>query len=281
MARKKKEEAPPAGAPAWMATFSDLMNLLLCFFVLLFAMSSVDEDKFEQLVASLSASFGVMEGGSTSVIEGTLISSGVSDLNELNEYYETLGMAQESDADSMMESLSEGEQEELLEMLEEQQYEEMLQESENMAEFIEQMANSEGIGGQLEIDFTAQYVQITLNGALLFDSAMPDVRKDAMVFMDKVGNILKNYASNMIEITGHTDSVPLLDDPKYDDNWDLSSARAKSVMMYLVNKKGLDIEKMKAAGRGEYEPIASNETNEGRAQNRRVEIKIYNHFAGF
>lgn len=281
MARNRKEDAPAKGSPAWMATFSDLMNLLLCFFVLLFAMSSVDEDKFEQLVASLSASFGVMEGGSTSVIEGTLISSGVNDLNELNEYYESLGMSQEGDADSMIQSLSEGEQQELLEMLEEQKYEEMLQESEEMAEFIEQMAKSEGIAGQLEIDFTAQYVQITLNGALLFDPAMPDVRKDAMPFMNKVGNILKNYSSNMIEITGHTDTVPLLDDPKYDDNWDLSSARAKSVMMYLVKEKGLDIKKMKAAGRGEYEPIASNETNEGRAQNRRVEIKIYNEFSGF
>ncbi len=281
MARNRKEDAPAKGSPAWMATFSDLMNLLLCFFVLLFAMSSVDEDKFEQLVASLSASFGVMEGGSTSVIEGTLISSGVNDLNELNEYYESLGMSQEGDADSMIQSLSEGEQQELLEMLEEQKYEEMLQESEEMAEFIEQMAKSEGIAGQLEIDFTAQYVQITLNGALLFDPAMPDVRKNAMPFMDKVGNILKNFSSNMIEITGHTDTVPLLDDPKYDDNWDLSSARAKSVMMYLVKEKGLDIKKMKAAGRGEYEPIASNETNEGRAQNRRVEIKIYNEFSGF
>lgn len=281
MARNKKEDAPPAGAPAWMATFSDLMNLLLCFFVLLFAMSSVDEDKFEQLVASLSASFGVMEGGSTSVIEGTLISSGVNDLNELNDYYESLGLNKDSDADSMIQNLTDGEREELLEMLEDEQYEEMLEESENMAEMIEQLAKGEGIGGQLEIDFTAQYVQITLNGALLFDPAMPDVRKDAIPFMDKVGNILKNYSTYMIEITGHTDSVPLLDDPKYDDNWDLSSARAKSVMMYLVNKKGLNIKKMKSAGRGEYEPIASNETNEGRAQNRRVEIKIYNQFSGF
>jgi len=281
VARNKKEDPPAPGSPAWMATFSDLMNLLLCFFVLLFAMSSVDEDKFEQLVASLSASFGVMEGGSTSVIEGTLISNGVSDLNELNEYYESLGLDQEGEANSMIQDLSEGQQEELMEMLEEQQYEEMLKESEEMAEQIEYMAEAEGIGGQLEIDFTAQYVQITLNGALLFDPAMPEVRKDAIPLMSKVGDILKNYSTNMIEVTGHTDSVPLLDDPKYDDNWDLSSARAKNVLMYLVKEKGLNIDKMKSAGRGEYEPIASNETNEGRAQNRRVEIKIYNHFSGF
>ena len=84
MARRKEEQSG-SGSPAWMATFSDLMNLLLCFFVLLFAMSSIDEDKFEELVASLSASFGVLDGGSTSVIEGTVIAAGVNDLNDLND----------------------------------------------------------------------------------------------------------------------------------------------------------------------------------------------------
>ena len=83
----------------------------------------------------------------------------------------------------------------------------------------------------------------------------------------------------MIEITGYTDSVPLLNDPKYDDNWDLSSGRAKTVLMYLVNNKGMSLTKMKASGRGENDPIASNDTAEGRAQNRRVEIKIYNEYS--
>ena len=91
---RRKEDAPSNGQ-AWMATFSDLMNLLLCFFVLLFAMSNIDEDKFEELVASLSASFGVLEGGSTSVIEGTLISAGVDNLKELDEYYESIGLNDE------------------------------------------------------------------------------------------------------------------------------------------------------------------------------------------
>ena len=272
----RKEEEVKAGSPAWMATFSDLMNLLLCFFVLLFAMSSVDEDKFEQLVASLSASFGVLEGGSASVIEGTLISSGVDDLNELSDYYETLGVNDDGDPATVMDDMTQGQKEELIEMLEDSKYQEMLDKSEEMAEDITGMANASGIGQMLEIDFTAQYVQITLNGAVLFEPAEADVKEKALPLISKVGDILKNYSSNMVEITGHTDNVPLLDDPKYDDNWDLSSARAKSVMMYLVNQKKLDINKMKASGRGEYEPIADNKTAEGRALNRRVEIKIYN-----
>ena len=77
MARKKTEEAP-AGAPAWMATFSDLMNLLLCFFVLLFSMSTVDAEKFEMVIASLQSSFSILPSGGASIGDGEMVSSGVS-----------------------------------------------------------------------------------------------------------------------------------------------------------------------------------------------------------
>ncbi len=274
---KRKQEDPPAGSPAWMATFSDLMNLLLCFFVLLFAMSTVDQEKFEELVASLSASFGIMEGGSASVIEGTLISTGVADLNQLDDYYEDLGLNNEGNSDEISKDEGSSEGDTVLEQIQK----EGLEESEKMAEQIESEAAKQNVAGSIDIDFTSQYVQITLNGALLFDSAKASIRDDAMLLVDKIGDILNNYKGNMVEITGYTDSVPLIDDPKYDDNWDLSSARAKTVLMYLVSKKGMDISRMKASGRGENDPIASNDTAEGRAQNRRVEIKIFNEISNY
>lgn len=274
MARRKEDEPSP-GAPAWMATFSDLMNLLLCFFVLLFAMSSIDENKFEELVASLSASFGILEGGSASVLEGTLISSGIADLNELDDYYQNLGLNEEGTDESVNEDLYEYEGSQLVEALKGKGQDA----SEEMAENIEAQAKQYNISDQIEIEFTSQYVLITLNGALLFNSAEVEIIKESLLLVDKVGDILRNYSSNMIEITGYTDNVPLYNHSKYDDNWDLSNGRAKSVMMYLVNNKGLDMAKMKSSGRGEYDPIASNDTAEGRAQNRRVEIKIYNEYS--
>ena len=93
MAKKQKQPEGGGGSPAWMATFSDLMNLLLCFFVLLFSMSSVDAEKFEEVVASLQASFSIFDGGATSLTEGELISSGISQLNELNDYYNNMGIS--------------------------------------------------------------------------------------------------------------------------------------------------------------------------------------------
>lgn len=272
LARKREEDT--GASTAWMATFSDLMNLLLCFFVLLFAMSSIDEDKFEQLVASLSASFGILDGGSTSVIEGTLISAGVDNLNDLDEYYESIGLNDVGTDKDVSEDLYDYSGSELMEAVRDKAAEA----SEEMAQEIADQAEEMEISEQIDIDFTSQYVTITLNGALLFDSAKANIRNESIPLVDRVGNILKNYPDSMIEVIGYTDKVPLIGDPKYDDNWDLSSARAKTVLMYLVNNKGLDLTKMKSSGRGENDPIASNETAEGRALNRRVEIKIYNEY---
>ena len=93
MARKKKNEGNGGGgSPAWMSTFSDLMNLLLCFFVLLFSMSTIDAEKFEEIAASLKASFSIFDGGAASLTEGNLISSGISQLNDLNDYHELSGL---------------------------------------------------------------------------------------------------------------------------------------------------------------------------------------------
>ena len=83
-----------------MATFSDLMNLLLCFFVLLFSMSTVDNEKFRQIAESFSQSFSIFDSGSTSIGDGVLISNGVSQLNELDEYINSTGKTNESESDS-------------------------------------------------------------------------------------------------------------------------------------------------------------------------------------
>ena len=98
---KRKPEDPPAGLPAWMATFSDLMNLLLCFFVMLFSMSSIDANKWDEMAAAMSNSaFSIFNAGSTAIGEGILISNGVSQLNDLDEYISNAGRNADSETDS-------------------------------------------------------------------------------------------------------------------------------------------------------------------------------------
>ena len=98
---KQKQEDPPKGSPAWMATFSDLMNLLLCFFVLLFSMSSVDANKWEEVVASMTSAFSVFNDGSTSIGEGTLVGVGTTQLSNLDEFYSSFGQKSEDDGDDI------------------------------------------------------------------------------------------------------------------------------------------------------------------------------------
>ena len=265
----KRQEDPPKGSPAWMSTFSDLMNLLLCFFVLLFSMSTVDAQKFEMVIASLQSSFSILPSGGSSIGEGEMVSAGISQLEQLDAYFNNDTASEGDSQDEMSEETSQTAQE-----LYEQQE---LAESEQMAQNAEQIAQQYGIQDQVEVDFNAQYVMLTLNGALLFDSGKSEIREDAYPLIDKIGAILQSYDSNVIEIEGHTDNVPI-HSSKYTDNNVLSMYRALTVADYIRGITTLDPGHIKSSGRGEYVPIADNATEEGRARNRRVEIKIYNSY---
>lgn len=261
---KRKEEIPAPGAPAWTATFGDLMNLLLCFFVLLFSMSTIDAQKLEQVAASFSQAFSIFNAGSTAIGDGILISNGVSQLNELDQYINSTGKVSEGKDNT--------------DKLEESGFKELeqaqLEESEKLYEKIAESVSESNMSDAIEMEFTSQYVQLTLKGALLFDSGKAVVRDDAVPVLDKVGVILERYANSIVEIEGHTDNVPITGG-RYADNSELSCARALSVFRYLVDNTSLEPANIKYAGRGEYVPVADNATAEGRAKNRRVEIRIY------
>lgn len=272
MARKKKEEGGGGGAPGWMATFSDLMNLLLCFFVLLFSMSSVDAAKFEAVVASLQSSFSILPAGGSSIGDAGMISSGISQLENLDIYINP--EATSSDGEDTSDGETEDEElKEAMETIEEAE----LKESEEMAEQIEKLATEYGIQDQIEVNFNGEYVQLTLNGAILFDSGSADIKEDALPLIDKIGAILNRYQENDIEIEGHTDNVPI-NGARFESNDVLSMYRALSVADYIRSITEIPSGHIKSSGRGEYVPIADNGTPEGRARNRRVEIKLYNSY---
>ena len=248
-----------------MNTFADLMNLLLCFFVMLFSMSSVNEEKFEKVIASFQSTFSILPGGGASIGEGELISSGISQLENFDSYY-----------NQQLSSQSDGQTEEEKDITEAYEQQE-LEESEDMAQQLENALSQYGIQDDVEVDFNAEYVTLNMNGALLFDSASAELRDEAYPLVNKLGKILVTYDNNIIEVEGHTVNVPI-HSSKYEDNNVLSMYRALAVANYLRDTTTLDPAYIKSSGRGEYVPIADNATPEGRARNRRVEIKIYNSY---
>ena len=180
---KRKPPEPPKGAPAWQSTFADLMNLLLCFFVMLFSMSSVDAQKFELLAASFNQTFSILSGGATAIGDGMLPGMGVSQLNELDDYINSTGRYAEGydipeDLKSATEKIEEAK----------------LKESEELAEKVEETLDEKNLNNEIDIEFTAQYVQLTLNGALLFDSGSVVIKEEALPLMNQVALILQRFA---------------------------------------------------------------------------------------
>lgn len=263
MAKKEKEEIKTDG---WKDTFSDLMNLLLCFFVLLYAMSNVDQVKYAELVASLSNSFSIFSGGEKAVGDGQLVSSGASQLNNLDDYYSDMGKASESEKE-----------EDPMSELEKQQKEEQQKSTEQLYSDIVEKTEENRLQDsvQVSMDNSYQYVMISLSGGILFDSGSADIRSGALPIISRVGDILKSYTNKRIKIEGHTDNVPIGSTSKYSSNWELSTARATSVLQYFQQKKGLNVKYLEASGRASVDPVADNKTQSGRSKNRRVEIKIY------
>ena len=286
----KKPEEPPKGAPAWQSTFADLMNLLLCFFVLLFSMSTLDAAKYEEVAASFSAAFGLFNGGQNALGDGALIGDGVSQLSSLSAYTTSMGAAASGDAENPTDATS-GDQsaigspdvseaEATLEAAQMEASEKLAKEvtealQAGMTDSEKAELTEEEVISDVILNYTSQYVQLTINGSLLFASGSAQVQESAYPVLDKVGAVLSSYAGGTIEIEGHTDNVPI-HTSQFANNDELSDARALSVFYYIISVTDLDPANIKHSGRGEYQPVADNTTAEGRAKNRRVEIRIYN-----
>ena len=323
MARKRKPESSSGGNAPWLNTFADLMNLLLCFFVMLFAYSDLSEEKFEALSMSMANSIGILEAGGSSVGQEQLISSGMSQLNNLSKMFDSVGkrvygtrdpeaslkagdnFKNEGSKDNVLtgnegvkgDKITEGnapgsegssaggktdnqDKEIGLEEAIERLREEKMKETSEMYDQISDYRELYNLTADTELKMDPQYqfVQLELKGSVLYDSGSADIRKEAEPILKKIGKLLKRFEGYEIEIVGHTDNVPMVSGAFKDNNW-LSTARALNAAQFLIDNCDLDPAGLKYSGRGEYEPVSSNATSEGRAKNRRIEIKIYNKYS--
>lgn len=247
----KKPEECKAGAPEWMVTYGDLVTLLMCFFVLLFAFSEIDAQKFEQVMQSFQGSAGVLENGK-SLSEDALIfdaapeqdtSPDTTEQQKLDVIEELLAQAAAEISTELAEALAGGPSEELIE--------------------------------NISIEILDNKIVIRLKDNVLFDSAKAEIKEAALPILTALGEALQGelFTESEIKIEGHTDNVPI-NTVRFPSNWELSAARATSVLNYFVDNLEFDPVRLSIAGHAEFKPIDTNETAEGRAANRRVEITI-------
>lgn len=135
-----------------------------------------------------------------------------------------------------------------------------------------ELADKYGLAGKIRIRTDRDEIIISLSDNLLFDSASADLKREALVVLNETGVILKSLP-NEVRVEGHTDNIPV-NTTKFASNWELSSARATAVVRYLIEHAGVAENRLFAAGYGDTQPVAGNDTIEGRALNRRADIVI-------
>ena len=274
MKRKKKPADGFKGLPGWMASYADMFTVLMAFFVLLFAMSVIEEELFQQFIISFNPAriddFIDIGAGGDMIID---IGQGLFPMEppppaiDANEE-ETAG--DDEDADDLDAIGADGGIDLMGDVI-----------GDMMNTFRTYMAYHEwGEGLEPEILAGEDFIQITLPGGedgMLFDSGQAILLPGAQYVLNQLAPLLEDFAlqGHGIIVEGHTDWIPMSPGSIFPSNWELSGARASAVVRYLVNNWDIPTTTIAAIGRAEYFPIATNETAEGRALNRRVEIKVF------
>ncbi|MEK4627146.1 MAG: flagellar motor protein MotB [Solibacillus sp.] len=224
---------------SWLVPYADILTLLLALFIVLFASSSVDQQKLEEM----SAVFNEVFSGGTGVMDNpAIIQTPDSTTTEIQK-----GASQ---------------------YIEDQ--ERLKETQDRVDEFI---AVNE-LEKQFETQMTEEGLLITIRDSVLFDMGKADVKSEYESIADELSQLLMFNPPRNIVITGHTDNVPISTN-EFDSNWDLSVMRAVNFMKEVVaGNEELDSKYFSVKGYGEFHPIATNDTEEGRAKNRRVEVLV-------
>ncbi len=279
MSDDTEHECPPcpAGLPAWLATFGDLMSLLMCFFVLLLSFSEMDVLKFKQLAGSMREAFGVQNQIKVEDIpKGTSIiaqefSPGRPEPTPLNEVRQmtinndmnTLDIRSKVDESDIKDQLQEQ-----LEKLQEMMEQEARQEA---VEFATALAREIG-DGSVEVETDGKKIIIRIKEKGSFDSGSADLRYESIPVLAKIRDVLLDVKGR-VDIEGHSDNIPY-SGLEFESNWDLSAARALAVAHELFADTRMDQARFRIMGYADTKPLVPNTSRENRSRNRRVEIIV-------
>ncbi|MBV0932354.1 flagellar motor protein MotB [Marinobacterium weihaiense] len=273
---EEKCKCPPAGSPMWMATFADLMSLLMCFFVLLLSFSEMDVLKFKQLAGSMREAFGVQAQIKVEDIpKGTSIiaqefSPGRPEPTPLNEVRQ---ITVNNDMNTLDVRSVEGESqvEDRLQGLEELRRQQEAEAKEQAIAVAEALSAEIGEGSiEVETEGTRIIIRVKERGS--FDSGSAELKFDYIPVVAKIRDLLLDIGGK-VAIEGHTDNIPY-NGRRFESNWDLSSARALAVAHELFADRRIRQSRFSVTGYADTRPLGPNSSAALRARNRRVEIVI-------
>lgn len=238
MARKKKEK-PQEATASWLDTYADTITLLMTFFVLLYSMSSVDNQKVKQISQAFNE---IMTGSAAdSMLQYNLFDGEVP----------IIGGETKVDSD-VKSSIARDTYEEIKDFVEEND-----------------------LSSAVTITEDERGVALQINDSILFETGKADLKINSLSVLDKIGDLMFTMPNSII-VEGHTDNVPIKT-VEFPSNWYLSSDRANSVVSYFIDIKKQNANRFSSIGYGETKPLVQNTSDANRAQNRRVNILIVAH----
>lgn len=277
-----EEEDSKSGSPAWMATFADLMSLLMCFFVLLLSFSEMDVLKYKQIAGSMKNAFGVQNEikvkdipKGTSIIaqefspgkpEPTLVDTVKQVTADTTKMSLRVGNPDNPEFDP--DKLDDGQTAKLLE----EKLKSLVVETEADAEKLRTLLQRELELGQVDIESKGRSITIRIREKGSFSSASATLATEFIPVMVSLREALVDI-DGKIAVEGHTDNVPITS-AKFISNWDLSASRALSVTHELIKGEKLDDGRFMVIGHADTRPYQPNDSAQNRAKNRRVEIVI-------
>ncbi|ABS23432.1 MULTISPECIES: flagellar motor protein MotB [Bacillus cereus group] len=236
----------------WLIPYSDMLTLLFALFIVLFAMSSIDAAKFKQMALSFRSE----------LAGGTGNKEFLSDQKPKKK--------EELSTDSLE---AENIKKQATEKAEAEVKQREMNELKAVQKSIDQYIEERQLSSSFKTKLTEQGLMITILENVLFDSGKADVKPESLNIANEMSHLLLSAAPREITVSGHTDNVPITNS-QFSSNWELSTQRAVNFMQVLLQNKQLDPAKFSATGYGEYRPATSNDTSEGKAKNRRVEVFI-------
>ena len=266
MSRKREHEAEKENGERWLLTYSDLITLLMIFFVVLYSMSKVDAERFAAVAESLNKALG---GGTPAKIEMAVSPAGTSLFQTGTPSSKTTVPGKGSDqnnttytdpaASASNKNSAQGNVD-----------------TENMTiegikAKLDKFASDNGIQTKLVSSIEERGLVVSIQETLLFASGSADITTRAHEILEKITTVLA-VAPNQIKVEGHTDNLPI-STPQFPSNWELSVIRATNVVQ-ILQRNGITPNRLSATGYGEYRPISSNDTEASRGKNRRIDLII-------
>ena len=260
----KKKKHKEGNSERWLLTYADMLTLLFVLFVVLYASSNVDSQKLAAVSGSLNAALGNGNGTAYSILDGGvgILDGGVG--STLETEAATQAPAVSPTNSSTNPSVQASEQKAAQAQIK------------DVKENIDKVISSSNVGGDIGINIKESGLVITFPSNTFFDSGKAVLKDNMKEALNKIAAEL-NTINNTIVIKGYTDNITI-NNSIYTSNWQLSGARAANVAQYLDENCQVDRTRLISAGFGENNPVASNDTAEGKSKNRRIEISIpYNY----